>query len=201
MCTGEMKTFSIVVAATTSVFGIGIKGGLPWKIAEDMAFFKKITTSAPENKMNAVIMGRKTYESIPAKSRPLPDRVNVVLSRDPNLTLPDSVLVASTFEDALAKISGAEYADAIHEVFVIGGGAVYKEALDSMYCNKIYLTEVRTEIQGLDTFFPPIPTHVFQRICQSELQQGKEHAFWFTEYHRIDTDSLPVPLPSPEQRI
>ena len=198
-----MKSFSIVVAATTSVFGIGRKGDLPWKIAEDMAFFKRITTTAPEKRMNAVIMGRKTYESIPAKFRPLSDRINVILSRDLNLretlSLPASVLIASTFEEALAKISGAEYVDIVQEVFVVGGGAVYQEALGSKYCNKIYLTEVNSEIQDLDTFFPSIPAHKFRMVGRSKLQQGKEHAFRFTEYHRLADDEAfeALPLPTP----
>lgn len=188
------------MAATTSVFGIGRKGDLPWKIAEDMAFFKRITTTATEKRLNAVIMGRKTYESIPAKFRPLSDRINVILSRDLNiretLSLPESVLVATTFEEALAKISGAEYVDIIQEVFVVGGGAVYKEALNSKYCNKIFLTEVNSEIQDLDTFFPAIPAHKFRMVGRSKLQQGKEHTFRFTEYHKLVDDEAFEPVPT-----
>ena len=68
-----MKSFEIVVAATASNFGIGKLGGLPWKLPGDMAFFKTLTTTTIDNKkQNAVIMGRKTWESLPEKFRPLP---------------------------------------------------------------------------------------------------------------------------------
>ena len=188
----KMKSFSIVVAATASNFGIGRKGDLPWRIAEDMAFFKKITSTAPEQKVNAVIMGRKTYESIPAKFRPLSDRINVLLSKDVNiretLSLPESVLVASTFEEALTRLSGVEYSNILQHIFVIGGGTVYKEALESQHCNKVYLTEVYADIPDLDTFFPFIPAHKFRLVGRSKLHQSKEHSFRFTEYSRLTDD-------------
>lgn len=210
-----MKHFSIVVAATSSTFGIGRKGDLPWKLAEDMAFFKKVTSTAVENKMNAVIMGRKTYESIPEKFRPLSDRVNIILSRDTNIrqsmALPDSVLVAGSFEDALKSLSGAEYADLVQNVFVIGGGSVYDEALRSPYCSKIYLTEVHAEFEDLDTFFPIIAAHKFRMVSRSKLQQSKAGlSFRFTEYNRLCdedvfqaaasamTETAPLPAPPAE---
>ena len=91
---------SVVVAATRKG-GIGKDGGLPWRIPADMAFFKQVTLAAAEGRRNAVVMGRKTWESIPAKFRPLPGRLNVVLSRavsDPSSVspYPEEVLVASS---------------------------------------------------------------------------------------------------------
>ena len=75
------RSFSVVVAAT-SAGGIGMKGKLPWRLPGDMAFFKRVTSSVADiGKRNAVIMGRRTWASIPAKFRPLPARLNVVLSR------------------------------------------------------------------------------------------------------------------------
>lgn len=199
-----MKNFSIVVAATQATFGIGRKGDLPWKIAEDMAFFKKVTTTAAEKKVNAVIMGRKTYESIPEKFRPLSDRLNIILSRDVNirqtLALPDSVLVASTLDAALQSLCGAEYTDLIQDVFVLGGGSVYEEALKSSHCSKIYLTEVLAEIADLDTFFPTIPAHKFRMVSRSKVQQGKGGlSFRFTEYNSMKDEESFEKVPENSQ--
>ena len=81
----SLRKFHVVVAASLPEFGIGFEGKLPWRIAEDMKHFKQITSqTVDKNKQNAVIMGRKTWESIPSKFRPLPDRLNVVLTRNTN---------------------------------------------------------------------------------------------------------------------
>ena len=72
----------IVIVAATKANGIGVNGRLPWRLPGDMAYFARITSNAPEGYTNAVIMGRKTWESIPLKFRPLPKRVNLVISRN-----------------------------------------------------------------------------------------------------------------------
>jgi dihydrofolate reductase len=125
-----LKPLSLIVACT-SEGGIGNGGELPWRIPGDMAYFKRITTdqepAGAGGRLNAVVMGRKTWESIPAKFRPLPNRVNVVLSRNPAaLDLPAGVLRAASIEDALAAVDNR--AD-IDQCFVIGGAEVYKQAL------------------------------------------------------------------------
>ena len=80
-----MRNFSLIVAATIPEFGIGFNGTIPWRVAEDLKFFKETTSSTNDrNKKNAVIMGRKTWESIPPKYRPLKDRFNIVLTRNTN---------------------------------------------------------------------------------------------------------------------
>lgn len=204
----RMKAFTIVVAATTNGFGIGRKGDLPWKIPEDMAFFKRVTTTAVANKSNAVIMGRRTYESIPHKFRPLSDRVNVVLSRDADvrqkLDLPDSVLVAASLEEAIGLLSTLE--NKVHDVFVIGGGTVYREALSHPLCHKIHLTEVMNDFPDVDTFFPAVPANKFRMTARSKLHQSKDNiSFRFTEYDRISDDdefsepsaTTPEPVPNP----
>lgn len=103
------RSLKIVVAATRSSLGIGKGGDLPWRLPGDMRFFKKVTVALPPGagagSRNCVIMGRKTYESIPEKFRPLSDRLNVVLTRNPSarelLRLPPGVLVAASLEDAI----------------------------------------------------------------------------------------------------
>jgi len=84
--TSTMIRLSIIVAATTAN-GIGKNGRLPWCIYEDMKYFMHVTQNAPEGTQNAVIMGRKTWESIPAKYRPLSKRLNIVISNNPDYTL------------------------------------------------------------------------------------------------------------------
>jgi dihydrofolate reductase/thymidylate synthase len=204
-----MKPFSIIVAATANGFGIGRKGDLPWKIAEDMAFFKRVTTTTVANKSNAVIMGRKTYESIPEKFRPLSDRINVVLSKDDEvrqkLGLPDSVLVARSLAEALEMLAGI--ADRVHDIFVIGGGTVYQEAIMNSSCAKIYLTEIVNDFPDIDTFFPSIPANKFRMTSRSKLQPSKDITFRFTEYVNIGADdefslaALPTPAPLPQPTV
>lgn len=194
--------FSVVVAATSATFGIGRKGTLPWKIAEDMEFFKAITTTALPNKVNAVIMGRKTYESIPVKFRPLAGRDNVILSRNPDihssLALPDSVTVKSSLMEALEHLKSK---DGLDKVFVIGGESVYREAIDSKFCEKIYLTEIHSEFPDLDTFFPFIRANAFRMTRRGEEKVSGDIKFRFTEYEQIPSSATfsanPVVVDSP----
>lgn len=139
----------MVVAACKQTRGIGQAGSLPWRLKGDMAFFKQLTRSTSDPlKRNAVIMGRKTWQSIPPKFRPLDDRLNVVLSRNPamkhELQIPDKVLVAESLEQALELLSDScELGSGVETVYVIGGGSVYAEALNLRdACGKIHLTEV-----------------------------------------------------------
>jgi dihydrofolate reductase/thymidylate synthase len=152
----EMR-FDVVVAACRRTLGIGCAGALPWRIPADMRYFKQLTVSTRDPlRRNAVVMGRKTYESLPPKQRPLPDRLNVVLSRTPEaelraaLGLPVDVLVASSLDHALSLLGadasgggdGGGSAAAAESVFVIGGAAVYAEALASSRLGRAYVTFV-----------------------------------------------------------
>lgn len=121
---------------------IGVDGDLIWtKLTKDKLRFRDLTSGHP------VIMGRKTWESIPDKYRPLPHRTNVVLSRDRSLMIPGAVVVGSLDEaiDVARRSPGSE------EIFIIGGAAVYAKALP--YVDRLYLTLVDSEAAG-DVFFP-----------------------------------------------
>jgi len=197
-----MKKFSIVVAATAGSMGIGRNGGLPWRISGDMAFFKQVTTSVPKSpiqKMNAVIMGRKTWESIPDKFRPLSDRLNIVLSRNPNIrkefSLPEEVVIMSSLDEALAYVSKNRETD-IEQVFVIGGDSVYKDAINSNYCEKIYFTSIENDINDCDAFFPIISASKYQLISRSSKQEEKGFTYEFTEYQRIPSGSFKTSIPT-----
>jgi dihydrofolate reductase len=119
--------------------GIGMHDALPWRLPGDMAHFRRLTSEAPPERHNAVIMGRRTYESIPARFRPLSGRVNVVLTRRDGLVLPDGVIRASSLDDALSRL--ASRAD-IARWFVGGGGEVYALALRHPACTRVHLTRV-----------------------------------------------------------
>jgi dihydrofolate reductase/thymidylate synthase len=187
-----MKQFSVIVAATASTFGIGKNGDLPWKIAGDMAFFKRQTITTVASKKNVVIMGRKTWQSLPPKYRPLVQRINVVLSRNPaireELNLPESVIVAHSLNDALATLSSDKLMDEIDQIYIIGGESIYREALESKFCAKIYVTQVDTEVPDLDTFFPLIPAHRFKQTLRSSPIIEKDMKYRFTEYECIPED-------------
>ncbi len=131
---------TVIIAAVARNRVIGKDGRIPWHISEDFRHFKRATTG------HAVIMGRKTYESL---GRPLPERVNIVLSR--SMPLPDDkrYMVASSIEKALAlcERAGAEKA------FIIGGAEVYKEALEKRMPEKLIITELKEAYEG-DAFFP-----------------------------------------------
>ncbi|MCH2111829.1 MAG: dihydrofolate reductase [Planctomycetes bacterium] len=136
--------FSIILAMDEEG-GIGLRGDLPWKLSADLKHFRTITTG---NGNNAVIMGRKTWDSIPEAFRPLPGRKNIVLTGNPGLPFPAEVGVSGALEDALNQAQGCD------EVFVIGGGAVYQEAVAHPQCDTIHLTAVHATFD-CDTFFLP----------------------------------------------
>lgn len=177
--------FSIIVAATKSSMGIGINGNLPWKLPGDMAFFKMKTVTAFPLKTNAVIMGRKTWQSL---SRPLVGRLNVVISRNPNirkeLNIPSTVIVVDSLESALDVVTTECN---IGDIFVIGGESIYREAIQSFYCSKIYLTQIDADISGLDTFFPVISLEDFVQTTFSQPVTENDTVYYFTEYDRIVT--------------
>jgi dihydrofolate reductase len=188
-----MRPFDIVVAVD-SRHGIGKNGALPWQLPGDMAFFRKLTTGihAP-GKRNAVVMGRKTWESIPPRFRPLKDRLNVVITRQPSLTVPSGVIVAESLDDAL---SAADRED-IEGVFLIGGGAVYTEAVGHPSLQRIYWTEVRADF-GCDTFFPRLSedfVHMRQQDSEVLCENGIEYVFTVYERKTADIDHSSVLTP------
>jgi dihydrofolate reductase len=123
----------IVAVADGGVIGAG--GKMPWHISEDLRMFKRVTTGHP------VVMGRRTFESL---GRPLPGRVNVVVTRNPEWTA-EGVTTAGSLNDAVKMFPPEE------EVFIIGGGEVYRQALP--LAGRLYLTRIHAPFDG-DTYFP-----------------------------------------------
>jgi len=195
--------FSMIVAAASNR-GIGKSGMIPWRIPEDIRYFKNITClfrdthtlnryekrlSKPivkrqrtveviEEKVkptyvtdnipikltdnipqNVVVMGRNTWESIPEKFRPMPNRINVVLSRnkDYSKNLPKEVQCFPSLKDCLENLSKQEHGT----IFLIGGGQIYKEGIQHPSCENLFITKVHGKFE-CDTFFPEIPSDTFK---------------------------------------
>ncbi len=139
-----------IIFALDEQNGLGRNWDLAWRIKEDMQYFKEVTLSphsiSPKGRevaqlQNAVIMWRKTWDSIPEKYRPLPDRKNIILSRDKNFTIENKeVLVFSDFEEAIVKLSQDKN---IWKIFIIWWASIYNLALKSKFLDKIYLTRVK----------------------------------------------------------
>lgn len=134
---------SMIVAMSEAARVIGLNGDMPWKLSSDLRRFKRLTVGHP------VIMGRKTYQSI---GRPLPDRTNIVLTRDASYEAA-GCLVYQSLDEALASEACRDV-----EVFVIGGAEVYREALPR--ADRLYVTFVDYHGEG-DTFFPEDPWQKF----------------------------------------
>jgi dihydrofolate reductase len=149
-----------LIAAVARNRGIGYKGELPWKLPEDMRRFKQITTG------NAVLMGRKTFEAL---GKPLPHRRNVVLT---HREIPGVETYASVAA-ALAALANER------RVFVIGGGEVYGQFLDS--ADELFLTHVHRDVVA-DAFFPPFEHLIGTRF--REVFRDDREEFSFVDYLR-----------------
>jgi dihydrofolate reductase len=154
-----------LIAALTKNHVIGKNNDLPWHLPDDMKYFMQTT------KAHHVIMGRKNYQSIPEKFRPLPNRTNIVVTRQPDFQAPGCTVV-HTMTDAiqLAKAAGET------ELFIIGGSEIY--TLGIPYADRLYLTEIDATLEG-DTCFPQFDKKQWQE--QSRIHHGADerHAYAF----------------------
>lgn len=155
---------AIVAASENRVIGRG--NALPWNIPGDLKRFRQITSGHP------IIMGRKTFESI---GRPLPGRLNLVITRNSQFANSASFLgvkVCGSFEEAVQSCVHAD------EVFVIGGGEIYAQALPKI--QKLYLTEVHCQIEG-DTLFPDWRQFPFKEISRERVEGDPPYSFVLLE--------------------
>ncbi|WP_413559965.1 dihydrofolate reductase [Bdellovibrio sp. HCB209] len=144
---------------------IGTQGGLPWDLPEDMKFFKDTT------KGHIMIMGRKTFDSF--NGRALPNRYHIVITRDPSKqkfesTEKSPVVYVASLEEAVAhaKPLTEKWGE---EVFIIGGGEIYKQAIEKKLTDKIYLTLIHREFPG-DTYYPQIDQNVFKLTQRRDVE-------------------------------
>ena len=130
------------VVATDRNRGIGKDNQLPWpRLPSDLRHFREVTTTAADGLRNAVIMGRKTWDSLPLRFRPLDGRLNIVVTRQ-NLQVPNDVIVAHSFDAAILAAGAATDVD---RVFIVGGANIYRQALAHFRCAGVYLTRIDAE--------------------------------------------------------
>ncbi|XP_009612175.1 bifunctional dihydrofolate reductase-thymidylate synthase [Nicotiana tabacum] len=185
------RTYQVVVAATRNM-GIGKEGKLPWRLPSDLKFFKGITgTTSDPSRKNAVIMGRKTWESIPLEYRPLPGRLNVVLTRSGSFDIAtaENVVICGSLGSALQLLAASPYGLSIENVFVIGGGEIFRDSLNAHGCDAIHITEIETDIE-CDTFIPAIETSVFQPWYSSFPVVENKIRYSFTTYVRVKNSEV-----------
>ncbi|XP_020694107.1 bifunctional dihydrofolate reductase-thymidylate synthase-like isoform X1 [Dendrobium catenatum] len=184
------RTFEVVVAATREM-GIGKDGKLPWKLPSDLKFFKELTmsTSNPAKK-NAVIMGRRTWESIPNEKRPLPGRLNIVLTRSESFDIStvENVITCSSMSSALDLLASSPYCFSTEKVFVIGGGHILRDVLNAPECDAIHLTDIEASIE-CDTFIPAVDVSVFQPWFSSFPLVENNIRYSFVTYVRVRSQS------------
>ncbi len=156
-----------MIAAIGKNRELGRGNELLFKIPEDMKFFKEKTRG------HVVIMGRKTYESI---GRPLPDRVNIVISRNTDYEVPDRVIKVKSIEEAIDVAKEHEKTEA----FVIGGAQIY--ALAMPYADKLYLTLVGKEVKDADAFFPDYEE--FTKVLFERRSRDDNYSYTFLDLGR-----------------
>jgi dihydrofolate reductase len=153
------------IAALSRNMVIGKNNDLPWRLPDDMKFFMETT------KGHHVIMGRKNYDSLHGKFKPLPNRTNIVITRQKGFKAPGCIVL----HDVEAGLKIAEK-NAEPECFIIGGAEIYKLAMP--FTTRLYLTEIHAEIDG-DTYFPDIDKDAWMEVSRKHHDVDTRHAFAF----------------------
>ena len=164
-----------IIAAVGRHFEIGKDNDLLWHLPNDMKFFKDQTLHHP------IVMGRKNYESIPEKYRPFKERMNIVVSRQPEYQAPGCFL----FQDLGEAV---EFAKEHHddEIFIIGGGQIYAEALQMEMADRLYITHVDASFPDAHSFFPKLNFSEWNATVISTQEKDERHgyAYKIVKYER-----------------
>jgi dihydrofolate reductase len=155
--------------------GIGKDNDLMWHLPSDMRFFKETTLN------QIVVMGRKNYESIPEKFRPLPNRENVILTRNQDF-IAENCLIFNSVRDVILHYKTDRTG---RDIFIIGGGQIYKEVLDLDVIDEMYITHVEHSFDA-DTFFPEIDLKNWkvESLLKKEIDDKNQYAFEVKRYIR-----------------
>ena len=158
------------IVAVDNNWGIGFNGDLLEHIPEDLKYFKELTSG------NIVVMGRKTWDSLPKK--PLPNRINYVITKEAK----SSNKEVAYFDMNCIKMMMQKQSD--YEYFIIGGGQIYKELLP--YCDRVYVTKIFKDHDQVDTYFPNLDkSDEWAPAMQSALHTHKDLTYQFWQYDRI----------------
>ncbi|MES2800400.1 MAG: dihydrofolate reductase [Bacteroidota bacterium] len=163
----------ILIVAMDLDRGIGKNNDLMWHLPADMKFFKETTTG------HIVVLGRKNWESIPERFRPLPNRENVVLTRNKNFQL-DNAKVFHDLESAIEAYKNERE----RTVFIIGGGEIYRQAMALDVVDEMYITHVNERF-GADTFFPEFDSNCWKSAMLLEHEKDERHQCSFEVKHYI----------------
>ncbi|MPQ45621.1 dihydrofolate reductase [Marinifilum sp. N1E240] len=160
-----MKLSIIVAASRNNV--IGRDNQLIWRLSADLKRFKALTTG------HTIIMGRKTFDSI---GKPLPNRTSIIITKQEDYKM-EGCIVVHSLEEALQAVTNDE------KVFIIGGGTIYKEAIDK--ADELFLTLVHAEFEG-DTYFPEIKNETWESVDRKDClpDEKNEYPYSFIDYKR-----------------
>ncbi|KAM9329001.1 dihydrofolate reductase [Gastrophryne carolinensis] len=180
-----------IVAVCPPGQGIGNKGALPWPLLRnEFKHFQRMTmTPTTEGKQNVVIMGRKTWFSIPEKNRPLKERINVVLSRELTEPPKGAHYLAKSLDEALLLLDSPALKDRIDLIWIIGGSSLYKEAMEKPISHRLFVTRIQQEFD-CDTFLPEIDPQSYKLLADypgisSEMQEENGIQYKFEIYEKI----------------
>ncbi|XP_038159585.1 dihydrofolate reductase [Cyprinodon tularosa] len=180
------------IVAVCPNLGIGKDGKLPWhpvRLSNEFAHFRKMTsTPSVAGRQNVVIMGRKTWFSIPEKNRPLKDRINIVLSREYKTPPAGAHYLAADFSSALQLVD-TELAERADQVWVIGGSSLYKEMMESPGTRRLFVTQILQQFD-CDTFLPEISPEKYRLLPEfpgvpAEPQEENAIQYRFEVYESI----------------
>ncbi len=166
-----MKRSIIVARANNHV--IGKNNGLIWHMPHDLRFFKETTIG------HYVIMGRKSYEAV---GKPLPSRLNIIVTRNKDYAA-ENCLVLHSLQEALELAKQQKQ----QEVFILGGGEIYRQALDKGWVDRIYLTEIKDDFDG-DTYFPELDMKQWKETHREEFQADHQnpHNYAFVTLDKVN---------------
>ncbi|XP_069483654.1 dihydrofolate reductase [Ambystoma mexicanum] len=185
------RILNAIVAVCPSM-GIGKDGNLPWPILRnEFKYFQRMTmTATQEGKQNVVIMGRKTWLSIPEKNRPLKGRINIVLSRELTAPPPGAHYLANSLDGALELLETRELAGKVDLLWIIGGSSLYRELIGRPHHQRLFVTRILKEFE-CDTFLPEFDLEKYRLLPEYPgvslgIQEENGIQYKFEVYEKVE---------------